>query len=110
MSLQKKVAIVTGGAQGIGKAIAKRFLQEGMKVALADIDEEAGQETAAEFKKLGEIRFIQSDVSDEDSVKNLVIETTNHFKSIDVLVNNAGRAFPENPPLTELSLDRKSGS
>jgi NAD(P)-dependent dehydrogenase (short-subunit alcohol dehydrogenase family) len=105
MSLQEKVAIVTGGGQGIGKAIAKRFLQEGMKIVIADIDEEAGQETAAEFKKLGDIRFIQSDVSDEDSVKNLIRETTHHFNGIDVLVNNAGRAVPENPPLTELSLE-----
>ena len=105
MSLQNKVAIVTGGGQGIGKAIAKRFLEERMKVVIADIDEEAGKETAAEFKNLGDIRFIQSDVSDEDSIKNLVRETTNHFKSIDVLVNNAGRAVPENPPLTELSLE-----
>jgi NAD(P)-dependent dehydrogenase (short-subunit alcohol dehydrogenase family) len=105
MSLQEKVAIVTGGGQGIGKAIAKRFLEEGMKIVIADIDEEAGKETAAEFKKLGNIRFIQSDVSDEESVKNLVRETINHFKGIDVLVNNAGRAIPENPPLTELSLE-----
>ncbi len=105
MSLQEKVAIVTGGGQGIGKAIAKRFLEEGMKIVIADIDEEAGKETAAEFKKLGNIRFIQSDVSEEESVKNLVRETINHFKGIDVLVNNAGRAIPENPPLTELSLE-----
>lgn len=105
MSLQEKVAIVTGGGQGIGKAIAKRFLEEGMKIVIADIDKEAGQETEAEFKKLGDIRFIQSDVSDEESVKNLVRETTNHFNGIDVLVNNAGRAVPENPPLTELSLE-----
>jgi NAD(P)-dependent dehydrogenase (short-subunit alcohol dehydrogenase family) len=80
-------------------------LEEGMKIVIADIDEEAGQETEAEFKKLGNIRFIQSDVSDEESVKNLVRETINYFKGIDVLVNNAGRAIPENPPLTELSLE-----
>jgi NAD(P)-dependent dehydrogenase (short-subunit alcohol dehydrogenase family) len=81
MSLQKKVAIVTGGGQGIGKAIAKRFLEEGMKVVLAEIDEEAGKETESEFRHLGSIEFIQTDVSDEDSVKNLIRETKNHLVS-----------------------------
>lgn len=104
MSVQKKVAIVTGGGQGIGKAIAKRFLQEGMNVVIAENDQEAGKETADEFHSLGSILFIHSDVSEEDSVKNLIQETIAQFDGIDVLVNNAGRSAPENPPITELSL------
>nr|WP_228060513.1 MULTISPECIES: SDR family NAD(P)-dependent oxidoreductase [unclassified Coleofasciculus] len=78
MSLQGKVAIVTGGGQGIGKAIAKRFLQEGMKVAIAEIDEEAGRETEAEFQPLGSIQFIQADVSDEKSVQNFIGKSKQH--------------------------------
>src|ERR671932_1866656 len=105
MRLQNKVAIVTGGGQGIGKAIAKRFLEEGMRVAIAEIDEEAGKETEAEFKPLGSIRFVHTDISDEDSVKNLIRETQKTFDGIDVLVNNAARADPENSPITELSLE-----
>jgi NAD(P)-dependent dehydrogenase (short-subunit alcohol dehydrogenase family) len=105
MSLQKKVAIVTGGGQGIGKAIAKRFLEEGLKVVLAEIDEEAGKETESEFKSLGSIEFIQTDVSDENSVKKLIGKTKNDFGDIDVLVNNAAIANPENSPVTELSLE-----
>lgn len=113
MSLQKKVAIVTGGGQGIGKAlseaipkgIAKRFLEEGMKVVLAEIDEEAGKETESEFKHLGSVEFIQTDVSDEDSVKKLIRETKNHLGELDVLVNNAALAAPKNSPITELSLE-----
>jgi NAD(P)-dependent dehydrogenase (short-subunit alcohol dehydrogenase family) len=105
MSLQNKVAIVTGGGQGIGKAIAKRFLEERMKVVIADIDEEAGKETEAEFKHLGSIRFFNADVSDEDSVQNLIIETKRSFDGIDVLVNNAARSDPNNAPITELSLE-----
>ena len=105
MSLREKVAIVTGGGQGIGKAIAKRFLEEKMKVVIAEIDQEAGRETEAEYKNLGSIEFIQTDVSNEDSVKNLIRETNHNFGQIDVLVNNAARANPENSPLTELSLD-----
>jgi NAD(P)-dependent dehydrogenase (short-subunit alcohol dehydrogenase family) len=105
MSLRGKVAIVTGGGQGIGKAIAKRFLEEGLSVVLAEIDEEAGKETEAEFKPLGSLRFIHTDVSDEESVKNLVRETQNSFDRIDVLINNAARADPENSPIAELSLE-----
>lgn len=105
MSLQNKVAIVTGGGQGIGKAIAKRFLEERMKVVIADIDEEAGKETEAEFKPLGSIRFFKADVSDEDSVQNLIRSTNRTFDGIDVLVNNAARANPNNAPITELSLE-----
>ena len=105
MSLQNKVVIVTGGGQGIGKAIAKRFLEERMKVVIADIDEEAGKETEAEFKHLGSIRFFNADVSDEDSVQNLIIETKRSFDGIDVLVNNAARSDPNNAPITELSLE-----
>lgn len=59
MSWHRKVAIVTGGGQGIGKAIAKAFLEQGMNVAIAEIDPEAGTATAAEFQPLGSIQFIQ---------------------------------------------------
>jgi NAD(P)-dependent dehydrogenase (short-subunit alcohol dehydrogenase family) len=105
MSLQGKVAIVTGGGQGIGKAIAQRFLIEGLKVVIAEIDEAAGEETAAEYENLGAIAFIPTDVSDQESVKNLVEKTSNKFGGIDILVNNAALANPENPPITELSLE-----
>jgi NAD(P)-dependent dehydrogenase (short-subunit alcohol dehydrogenase family) len=105
MRLQKKVAIVTGGGQGIGKAIAKYFLEEGMKVVIAEIDEEAGRETEREFQSLGSIKFIQTDISNEESVKHLIKETKENFDGIDVLVNNAARADPENSPITELSLE-----
>lgn len=105
MGLQRKVAIVTGGGQGIGKAIASSFLKEGLHVAIAEIDEEAGKETEAEFQRLGSIQFIHTDVSNEDSIKNLIGETVKKFGGIDVLVNNAAIANPKNPPITELSLD-----
>lgn len=105
MKLHKKVAIVTGGGQGIGKAIAQRFLEEGMNVVIADIDEEAGQETEAEFQSLGSIKFIPTDISNEESVKELIKESNDSVEGIDILVNNAARADPENSPITELSLD-----
>lgn len=105
MSGQGKVAIVTGGGQGIGKAIAKRFLAEGFSVAIAEIDQAAGKETEAELKPLGSIKFIHTDVSDEASVQALIRETETSFARLDVLVNNAAWADPENSPITELSLE-----
>lgn len=105
MTLQGKVAIVTGGGQGIGKAIANRFLSEGLKVVIAEIDEEAGRETEAEFQLLGSTQFIQTDVSDEDSVKKLMEETYHSFAQIDILVNNAAQSAPDNLQITKLSLE-----
>ncbi|AFZ19946.1 glucose 1-dehydrogenase [Allocoleopsis franciscana] len=105
MSLRGKVAIVTGGGQGIGKAIAKHFLEKGLSVVIAEIDEQAGRETEAEYKPLGSIRFIPTDVANEESVKNVIRETVDSFAGIDVLVNNAARSDPENNPITELSLE-----
>ena len=83
-----KVAIVTGAARGIGLACAKRFLAEGAKVALADIDESEG---AAAAQALGaSARFIRCDVGDARDVAALVTETGRQFGGIDILVNNAG--------------------
>jgi NAD(P)-dependent dehydrogenase (short-subunit alcohol dehydrogenase family) len=85
-----KTAIVTGGAQGIGKATARRLLAKGMNVVIADADEEAGAETAAEYQRLGPIRFIACDVSQETRVCNLMDEAVKAFGGIELLVNNAG--------------------
>ena len=105
MSLRGKVAIVTGGGQGIGKAIARQFLEKGLSVVIAEIDEQAGRVTEEEYKPFGSIRFIPTDVANEESVKNLIRETVNSFAEIDVLVNNAARSNPKNHPITELSLE-----
>ncbi len=64
MRFKKKVAVVIGGVQGIAKAIVQRCLEEGINVAIAEIKEEAGKETEAEFKHLGFIRLFSVDVSD----------------------------------------------
>ena len=90
MSLENKVAIVTGGAKGIGLATAKRFVADGARVVIADVNEDAGSEAAQEVGALGAVRFVRCDVGDRDDVENLVASTVSAWGAVDVLVNNAG--------------------
>lgn len=84
--LEKKVAIVSGGASGIGKAICKLFAREGARVVIADIDIANGKKVGEEIKGL----FVKCDVAKASEVKNLVETTLKKYKTIDILVNNAG--------------------
>ena len=86
----KKTAIVTGGAQGIGRAITKLLLERGMHVVVADCDTRAGRECVREYRNLGGVHFIRTDVSSEQSVRNCVAGTLRRWGRIDALVNNAG--------------------
>lgn len=104
MTSNAKVAVVTGGGQGIGKAIARYFLQEGFAVVIAERDEEAGRETVTEYQTLGSIQFIPTDVADEQSVKHCMDRTVEAFDRLDALINNAAIANPENAPIEQLSL------
>ena len=86
-----RVAIITGGAKGIGKACARRLSEDGCQVVIADIDQEAGQALADELgADKGKALFVSCDVSDRLSVNNLLAETRSAFDRLDVLVNNAG--------------------
>ena len=88
MELKNKVAIVTGSAEGIGKAIAAAFIEEGAKVVIADINYKKATETANEFGN--NAYAVKVDVTDSAQVKNMVKDSLDHFKKIDILVNNAG--------------------
>lgn len=96
MTSMAKVAFVTGGAQGIGRAIAERFLQDDLAVVIADSDAGAGRETEARLAEIGPVRFVHTDVSDEAQVQSAVAATEREFGHLDILVNNAGifRAAP----------------
>jgi NAD(P)-dependent dehydrogenase (short-subunit alcohol dehydrogenase family) len=86
--LEGKVAIVTGGARGIGRAITEVFLEEGARVLIADIDEAAAVEAVAQ---LGDgVASVPTDVSDADSVQAAVDQAQERFGGLDVMVNNAG--------------------
>lgn len=90
MRLENKVAVVTGGGQGIGRGVVKVFAEEGAKVVIADIDAEAGESTMQNFKGQHlDVRFYQTDVSNEEDVKNLIDYTIGEFGQLDILVNNA---------------------
>jgi NAD(P)-dependent dehydrogenase (short-subunit alcohol dehydrogenase family) len=89
--LENKVSIVTGAAMGIGKAIAVLFAQEGASVVVADVNPEAGKETADEIlADGGKAIFVQCDVANTEQVKRMVESTLEAFGGIDVLINNAG--------------------
>ncbi len=90
MSLSGKAAIVTGGASGIGYAIAEHFLGKGARVAIADIDQDRGDKAVRELSKLGEIRFVRADVGNRADVDALLAAAIDAFGAIDILVNNAG--------------------
>ena len=86
--LSGKVAIVTGGASGIGRATAELFVEEGAQVVVADVDTEQGEELSASLG--GAAAFQRTDVSDADDVQALVDFTVGHFGGLDVMFNNAG--------------------
>lgn len=91
--LKDKVAIVTGGAQGIGRGVVRRFAAEGASVLLVDLDVDRGTAAAAEVQGEGhQATFIQCDVSRADAVAGLFSRVQTEFGGIDILVNNAGLA------------------
>ena len=91
MRFADQVVIVTGGAQGIGRACVEAFAAEGAGVVIADIDAEGGEKTAEAIKAQGgRAQFIQTDVGDASQAQRLVDRTLEAFGRLDVLINNAG--------------------
>ncbi|MBN9562419.1 MAG: glucose 1-dehydrogenase [Alphaproteobacteria bacterium] len=91
MRLANKVAIVTGGASGMGAATARRFAREGAKVMIGDVLEDDGRKVAADIASAGgTAAFAKLDVTDEENWKAVVEQTVRQFGKLDILVNNAG--------------------
>ena len=84
--LENKIAIVTGGGRGIGKAIANQYSEEGATVIIAEFDEKSGKNTAEEIEGY----FFKADISDENGVSSLFDYVKTNFSCLDILVNNAG--------------------
>ena len=94
--MKQKTALVTGGAQGIGRSIAQLLVRRGYRVAIADVEALAGREPG--------FLFLRTDVSSEPSVRACVRSVVQRFGRLDALVNNAGIASPANGPVDKLSL------
>ncbi len=90
MRLAGKACLVTGGAAGIGRAIAEAFLREGARVAVADRDAGAGERASRDLARLGEVLFVPGDVSRAEDARRMVERVVEAFGRLDVLVNNAG--------------------
>lgn len=101
--LKGKVALITGGAQGMGKATCEVFLKAGAKVVTCDIKDQ-GAEAVKELSTLGEIHFVRADVSKSEDVQNLIAETVAKFGRLDAAVNNAART-PDNTTLVDFDED-----
>jgi NAD(P)-dependent dehydrogenase (short-subunit alcohol dehydrogenase family) len=96
-----KVAVITGGASGIGRETARRFAQEGAHVCVADLADEPGRETAKEIDGL----YVHADVTDPDDVQAMYREAAERFGGLDVLFNNAGISPPDDDSILETELD-----
>jgi NAD(P)-dependent dehydrogenase (short-subunit alcohol dehydrogenase family) len=93
MRLESKVAIVTGGAGGMGRSTVMRFIEEGAKVVIADYNAASGAETLAEITSLGyknSAHFIKTDVASELDIKAMVECAVDNFGRVDIMFNNAG--------------------
>jgi NAD(P)-dependent dehydrogenase (short-subunit alcohol dehydrogenase family) len=102
MNDTEQVALVTGGAKGIGRGIVQHLASNGWRVVFCDVDDSVGKALADGSD--GQVRFIAADVASERSVKKLVRETLAWGGRLDAVINNAGIANPETGPIEDLSL------
>ncbi len=108
--LDNKVAFITGGGGGIGRATAERFAEEGAKVVIAEIDAGVGEPAAVSARAYGaetggDAHFIKTDVSDADSVQAAIAETVDRYGRLDILHNNAGGSTLQDGPVTEAPVE-----
>ena len=99
--LQDRTAIVTGGVGGIGSATTRRFAEEGARVVVVDLDDDRGQQAAAEVDGL----YVHCDVTDGEQVEAMVARAHSTYGSVDVAFNNAGISPPDDDSILDTGLD-----
>jgi NAD(P)-dependent dehydrogenase (short-subunit alcohol dehydrogenase family) len=99
--LSGRVAVITGGASGIGLATARRLASEGARVVVADLDADAGKRAASEVEGL----FVATDVTDPDAVERLFSLAHSEYGSVDIAFNNAGISPPDDDSILTTGLD-----
>jgi NAD(P)-dependent dehydrogenase (short-subunit alcohol dehydrogenase family) len=99
--LSGKVAVITGAASGIGREAARRFVEEGARVCVADLADEPGRQTAEEVGG----HYVHADVADPEDVQRMYREASERFGGIDVLFNNAGISPPDDGSILETEMD-----
>jgi NAD(P)-dependent dehydrogenase (short-subunit alcohol dehydrogenase family) len=103
MKLQDRVAVITGGGRGIGRAIARRFAAEGANVVLAQRDQATLERTVEEIRRAGGAALaVPTDVSQEAQCDALIAAAVREFGRLDILVNNAAIASPEKAPFPQM--------
>ena len=110
LRLKNKVAFITGGGGGIGRATAERFTEEGAKVVIAEIDPILGESAALSACKSGkdsggDAYFIETDVRESDSVKAAIAGTIGRYGQLNILHNNAGGSTLQDGPVTEAPVE-----
>lgn len=104
LNLKNKVAVITGGGKGIGKSTAIQFASEGIQLILNDVEEETGEKTIDEIRKLYPsvaIKLVVGDISKQETAERIISETINAYGGLDILVNNAG--ISPKLPFTEIT-------
>jgi NAD(P)-dependent dehydrogenase (short-subunit alcohol dehydrogenase family) len=99
--LQDRTAIITGGVGGIGFATARRFAEEGAHVVLVDVNDDAGEQAAAEVGGI----YVRCDVTDPDQVEAMVAQANSTYGSVDVAFNNAGISPPDDDSILDTGLE-----
>ena len=92
--VEDKSVVITGGSTGIGRATAKRFAEEGANVIVANRNEEKGQAVVDEIGSAGTAVYVETDVSEESDVQNMISECISEYGGLDILINNAAIEGP----------------
>ena len=103
--IQDRVAVITGGCSGIGLATVQRFIEEGARVVIGDLDDQRGHELVGQLGGPDLLSYVHTDVTDKDQVDALFAAAKDTYGSVDIAFNNAGISPPEDDSILETDLE-----